>query len=306
MQIWKSVLAVVTFALSTFAVADTGCQDILDEAARYHVTQSSAILSRHDTRIEALLGRAANDKPAKFQSSMRQTIDDFIERRNLEDAWRAYVDNVTSELTNAEKLLEAGISCETRRVVHMTFKANREAYEAVLDQIQVDVEERLEIENLGADEGLVVIAFNTSEFIHIARIDRRGSIGGHIRFGPIPAGEYFRVVRAKAGTYAWEEITRRMQDGRYMYRFDKRDYTFVVEAGKLNYSGVFLFETMPGAYFKTSLNDRLTIVVTALEQRYPGLLERYEFANGLYPDDRFTDFYLAEKRALSNGADNAR
>ena len=72
--------------------------------------------------------------------------------------------------------------------------------------------------------------------------------------------------------------------------------TFEVEAGKLNYAGVFIYEMSGFNWASGTLNDRLTVVLTVMEQRFPELLEQYEVANGLFPDDRFVQFYLQEKQ----------
>ena len=148
------------------------------------------------------------------------------------------------------------------------------------------------------------IAFNSTEATNFVRINRLNALGGTIVFGPNRRGEQFRVIRAKAGTYEWEEIEQKFYNSRRTYNLRKFDMQFDVVAGTLNYAGVFLLDVESNGYYRASLNDRLIITLTALEQRYPELIDQYEIANGLHPDDRFTDFYLSEKRLAIVGVAN--
>jgi hypothetical protein len=48
----------------------------------------------------------------------------------------------------------------------------------------------------------------------------------------------------------------------------------------------------------TELHDRLTIVMSLLEERMPDLMDEFEMANGLNVDDQFLDFYIDQRREL--------
>ena len=293
MRITWPATAVLFMCISVNALAEQltayeNCQRMLTSAGDLHATKSNSLRDNYQRRIDAKL----QQHPA-----LRTVIERIVELRHPDEAYGAYVVNAQTSLTTIDRDEAKAFECPERKVISATFEANRDAYEVVLELIEQDIDERLEIEQLGGDEGLLIIAFNTSEYIDLVRINRLGSMLGAISFGPVHGGQYFKVIKAKAGKYSWDEITRRFTNVRYMHDFSDRDYVFTVERGKLNYAGVFLFEILPGGYFRGSLNDRQTIVTTILEQTYPELLNEYEIANGLYPDDRFIESYLSEKSA---------
>ncbi len=315
MRTWG--LAIILAGAAVLANPAHGdCQAELDDAADSFRRLVDKTRSQHAEEIAGMIERATEALSPEDAAALRNVIDTLIARSSPDEAHRAYVDNVIAMMTNEAELARAGVACSNKSVIRQTYDANLETYRAVLGQIELDVEERLDIEELAPDEGLVILALNSDEFIHHARINRAGSITGSITFGPVRPGEYFRVIRARGGDYVWEEIMQRrmMQnpntwktyEGKRLYRLGKHNFRFTVEPGKLNYVGVFTLDTIQNSYYRANFNDRLAIVVTALEQRYPGLLEQHEFANGLYPDDRFADFYLAEKQLLVKEGDDAR
>lgn len=282
------------------------CQKFLAGKAESHLQRSNKLRHKYESRLnEIVRTQLARDRDGKSSDEeLRASVERFKNYRRVDQARAAYVENIIAEIAESMAHDVPNFTCHDRATVHTTYDLNHQAYERVLQLLEDDVKDRFELEDLRDDEGLLVIAFNSTEATNFVRINRLNSLTGSIVFGPNRRGEQFRVVRAKAGNYKWEEIEQKFYNSRRTYNLRKFDLGFTVEAGKLNYAGVFLLNVKSGGYYSATLNDRLIITLTVLEQRYPELIGQYEIANGLYPDDRFTEFYLQEKRLLGNEDSN--
>ena len=304
---WVSLALVALFTCSTVAAepskAFLKCERMLAKAAQSHLAKANKLRDRFARRIDALVEKnlSAESATGSPSEAMPEIIRKIVERASLDDAHDVYVRKVIDEQSKLVTADDKDFECSDPDILRMTYELNLKAYGIQLDGVRDAVVERYEIEHLGPEEGLVAIAFNTNVAVDIVRINRRGSLLGSIWFGPVFPGEYFRVVKMRAGEYNWDEITQRLGYAKRLFDLSKRDSRFTIEAGKLNYAGVFLFEVSAGGYYRSSLNDRQTIVLTILDQRYPELLEQYEIANAIHPDDRFIEYYLEQKRLANNG-----
>ncbi|MEM1262359.1 MAG: hypothetical protein AAGH76_08175 [Pseudomonadota bacterium] len=170
-------------------------------------------------------------------------------------------------------------------------------HETALEALQ----DRIDIETVGPNEGLVVLAMYIDGRVMRLTLDKRGSMTGARAFKNVKVGQFFRIIKLPAGEYQWttvrtsEELTRSYFADRtlYYYDFRDRDLSFKVEPGKLNFTGVLMYSGSGYADIK----DRTSIVMRLVENRYPEFLERYPAVNGLVPGDKYLDFFLSEKRS---------
>ena len=301
-----ALLAVPVGASSEPSKAFTKCQKMLTRNAESHIEKSNRLQDRYEARLADLVQSklAGNTGGKSTDEELRAAVERFKNYRRIDQARAAYVEDIVEQVAQSMAHDVPNFTCHDRSAVRTAYDLNYQAYETVLQLLENDVEERFDLERLDDDEGLLIIAFNSTEATNFVRINRLNALGGTIVFGPNRRGEQFRVIRAKAGTYEWEEIEQKFYNSRRTYNLRKFDMQFDVVAGKLNYAGVFLLDVESNGYYRASLNDRLIITLTALEQRYPELIDQYEIANGLHPDDRFTDFYLSEKRLAIVGVAN--
>lgn len=283
------------------SAAYTACRELVEKQAALHLKKADKVQHKYDARLQKIVRGALKDS-ANFASSDHQLLES-IERikrwHRITQARDAYVERAIERHLQLEKNDGSDLRCQNRSPTLYTFDNYLYHYERTLKLVEGDIEARIELEYIQPDEGLVIIAYNASTLTHEVKINRQGAIGGNIQFEPYWRGEYFRVMRAKAGTYNWHQINRKSGGYRSLYKLEKLDLKFEVVAGKLNYAGVFMFDVKSGGYYSASLKDRLVITLAALDQRYPDLLDQYEIANGLNPDDRFTEYYLSEKRLAS-------
>lgn len=278
------------------------CQEKLENSASVHLERTNKIRDKHERRMAELLGQVSSRLDADDAETLRAAVDRIREWRDVEQARATYVEKIVRDVANLVSPDVPGFKCLDHGRVLKVYMGNQLAYEKVLDHVERDVIERIDLENLAPDEGLVIISYNATEPMTNVRINRLNSIGDSIEFKPLRAGQYFRVAKAKTGTYAWENASSDYGDGYYGFPLGHLDLEFVVKPGSINYVGTFLLESNASKRYSASLNDRLVIALYMLEDRYPELMGRYEIANGLYPDDRFTEFYLQEKALYQEAA----
>lgn len=272
------------------------CQKMLLKNTSWLLEKADKAQRAHDQKIEALVSEVAT---AQFSA----VIDSLIARYEPEEYRRVLIDESiesTLDVTNDE-----GFRCRHVSAVKTSAKTNLKRYENRLKEIKDAVEERLELEDLGPDDGLVVILFYAQGYAQNISINRLGALGGSIRFGPVNNGDYFRVLKVKSGDYRWHSIWRKTWAGRSTAYLKHSEYDFRVEPGKLNITGAFTYSPAWSGRYSTKLNDRAAVVLSLLEDRYPELLDEFDISNSLDSDNRFVDFYLSEKAASDVGDDGA-
>lgn len=292
-----AVVAAALFYCPTLAAEPSQsfleCEALLAKHAARHRDDANQILHRYQSIRDRSLQRAHETDRTNLRPAFRR----LEKRALLDDAYKVYVEEAIESMSEIRGDPTAEIECASKRGIRETYEANLNRYEYIVETLGDDVEHRASLESLGSNEGLVVLAWNSNVHGGDVFINRLGSLGG-VSIYPKGAGETFVVLKAKAGEYNWDRLTQKFFNTRRIYEFKDEKLRFRVEPGKLNYTGVLMHEANYAGYFRAKLHDRLTIVLLVLEQRHPELLQKYEVANGLYPDDPFIDYYLSEKRAM--------
>jgi hypothetical protein len=278
------------------------CQKSRAPIADKHEKRANKILAKHDAKLIELFSKALSDVPdgPESRAALRRGADNVLAQHPIADAREQLVDHLLDRLRNPgdpENLEDPEFKCPRKSDTKRWSRDSLDTYEQVLGEARDDVKNRLSFETMADDEGLAIIAFYAFGYAETVRINRLGAMTGSFDFGPVNNGEYFKVVKLKAGDYRWEKITQKFWGMGYYFTLDHRELRFSVAPGKLNYTGAFVFDAS-GQYARISLNDRTAIVLTMLEQRYPDLLERFEITNSLVPEDRFINFYLNEKSEI--------
>ena len=273
------------------------CLQLYRQQADWLESKADQALQQHRDdvadRIDAFVNKRGGD------AGMRDVVERLIATHGPEDLRRRFVTDPVERLRGTRN--EAGFECLHRTVVRRDVQHKLMRYEMGLDELGDVAEDRLALEDLQADEGLVAVYFHADGFAQNVVIDRLDGAGGNIGFGPILDGDYFRVFRAKAGRYRWDSVWYDFNFGNTRSEFDDAEQEFDVVAGRINYTGLFRYKVLSNRSFAISVRDRASMVVTWLEQRYPELLNSYPLHDGLNGDNRFFDFYLAEKAAWADG-----
>ena len=281
------------------------CQEMARKYSTWLLEKADKAELSHRKEIDEMLAKQVkgHSDVEGETSRLLKVIDRLTSKLNQDEYRRALVDGATENVLTAEN--DDDFQCWKANNVRKAFRKNLERYEESLKEIERVTKERLGIENLRSDEGLVVILFYARGRAERVIIDRMGALGGGITFGPVWDGDYFRVLKAKAGTYRWHSVTNKFFRSRVISHLKKSELDFTVEAGKLNYVGAFLYRTEGFFRYRTEVFDRASVLLSLLEDQYPELLDSIELRNGLNSENRFIQFYLNEKRAIRSGDDGA-
>ena len=156
------------------------------------------------------------------------------------------------------------------------------------------------IEALGQNEGYAIIAIYSKGYAEKIVLEGAG-FGNTHTFGPLDYEQHFSVVKLKAGTYHWEKVHRKIgQSLTQTTRFDELDLSFNVEAGKLNYTGLLMFETDNNQSSAKILN-RTSIILSITKQDFPQYLKQFSVVNGIYPNDQYIGFFLNKSKPVQQG-----
>jgi hypothetical protein len=295
------------FCLESSAAASLAkCQKWIDGYGKEYVEKSGKIRAENERHINQAIESYVGRFPVEDGSAenMRQILQREYERHNLD---RTRQRDVDGEIERVRELYlsDDNLWACNRRAINYEFDDALDAYKAAIQKARDDVQNRIDINDLDEDEGLIVAAVVVSGRADVVRISRLGSIGSTVKLGPIRTGEYFEVLKVRKGRYAWNSVWNFTFNGRHIFNYADREYDFVVQAGRINHIGVFSFELVNWGYGLAELYNRPAVILSKLEHRHPELLEKFEFGNGLYPDDRFIEFYMEEKRNAGSMADAA-
>ena len=303
--IWSFLLtATAAVALAEPAPEFLKCQAMLAKAAEKHAEKSHKQIERFEAtvrkRVESLEASLPEGDPRI--GTMQQVIDRLVAREGFADITFEYVDQPLQSIAAQDEVDETTTECPNKYDLGRKLASDRKWMGSDFDRIIDAVDERLALEDLAQNEGLAIIAFHSYGYVDGVYINRRDAFGGGIQFGPVQEGDYFRVVKVKEGSYTWERLWRNLFFGRSTFRIKKRDLTFTVEPGKLNYTGMFIYRPTGFSYAIMDIRDRTSAVLSMLEEQYPELLSEFELVNGLDHNEEFIDFYLREKDSSAGQA----
>lgn len=297
----------VLLPANAIAADPAKCQRETSSLAAEHVEKAEKLLERLDRDRSRLIDKhlESRDVSSAQRASLRSALERVVTERETQAYRKTYIDKVVTDLALVgDPANEHGLCDQIHRLEEYSddsLRRLRNGFEGFVEATR----NRIALEDLDDDEGLVAIAAYSFGIAGEIELNRRGALTGNLTIGPLNNEEFFEVRKLKAGEYNWEKVANRLSnDSIQIFDLSNDDLIFSVQPGVLNYTGVFVFD-QSGLYGRVSLNDRAAIVLTILEQRYPELLERHNVHNGLVETDTFIDFYLAEKRARgqSDGAE---
>lgn len=290
-------------AAASYAECVAARQPIADT----HRSRSDAILLEHERALNASIAEfvAKSSPDPSSLAYIDRAKQSILNYHQVDVAQEQLIDDVIAQLLNPKGADDENFRCPDHGATEDWARRRSERLEGVLEEAREEFEERIGFESLDEDEGIAIISFYAYGAVTSARINRLGSMFGSIELDLPGVGEHLRFLKLPAGDYEWQRVRQDWGFSGYFYELGHRDLRFSVLPGKLNITGVFIYESR-GQYATTSLNDRPAIVLRLLEQRFPELLERFELANGMVPEDRFIDVYLAEKRSLAREQQDAR
>jgi hypothetical protein len=250
----------------------------------------------HQGNMRKLYRKQGVDTQGPDNSPSDPALSNIIAYYTLDDARADLIDDVVGAMNSADLSPGSSSRCPSRDTVRSSYDSNLSSYEELLKEVQEAIENRLDAKELAQNEGLWLVVIQTQASIDIANVSRRGSVGGHTLFS-IQPGRYVRLVRLKEGVYDWDKLQWGSGRFRIWAELKPGEKSFEIKRGKVNYAGV-LDVRIRGRGLYTELHDRLTIVMSLLEERMPDLMDEFQMANGLNVDDQFLDFYIDQRREL--------
>ncbi|MDG2527013.1 prolyl oligopeptidase family serine peptidase [Stenotrophomonas sp. HITSZ_GD] len=145
---------------------------------------------------------------------------------------------------------------------------------------------------LAPDEGMVLMAVDTSQTLERVTLNKDGQVFGAGVMTQIQPGRSYRLYVAPVGDYAWKKITV-ASNASVWFGFnleDSEEFRFRVEPGRITYPGDLLFRPTGVWRADTGMVNRALAAMDWLQAQHPGL-QQVPFAySGHYPDP-FPAFY---------------
>ncbi len=234
-----------------------------------------------------------------LRDGVRKSIDRLTAEARLPEKKKVWSTNIDAFLDETIEKGKASGNCGSFRWLKNSKDAARFYFESHHKALNQSVANRLALASVAADEGLVILAAASIGYAEALILTRRGKISDAFDTGPLANEQFFQVVKLKEGKYKWSKVKVSAGRGGSYTFFDYRhkNMEFDVQAGKLNYTGVFTFERAGEQQARASMDDRAAVVMEILEARYPELIGEYPLFNGLSPDDEFLEFYFSEKES---------
>lgn len=162
-----------------------------------------------------------------------------------------------------------------------------------------------EMPTLGEDEGLLVVAVDSSMDLASVSVKKDGKLFGSGTLANLKAGRTSRLYAVPAGTYEWDQV-RLFANIHYELKSDV-EYRFEVPPGKITYSGDLVFRPRGLLRADIQVTNRGLKAIDWLEANHADLAKRYPFAySGHYPDP-FPAFYRqARSRSPTSTAELSR
>ena len=155
-------------------------------------------------------------------------------------------------------------------------------------------------ETLDDDEGLAIVAIYSKGYAEKIKLDGPG-FGNDHNFGPLLNSQYFEVQKLKEGVYSWDEVILKAGENlKSTSDLSHLNLEFTITPGKLNYIGLFMYESN-GSTYSAKIVNRTSIVLSILKQDFPQYIDMYPLANGIYPDDQYIEFFLNGSKSISSG-----
>jgi pimeloyl-ACP methyl ester carboxylesterase len=135
---------------------------------------------------------------------------------------------------------------------------------------------------LEPDEGLLLVAVDSTHELESLRIERDGVVFGHGMLRSIGIGRTTQLFVAPKGKYRWKTVTR----GELGWNLgDGEEYAFEVRPGVVNYPGDLIFRHLRRYEVSMTIANRGLVVIDWLQKEHLALWRSYGMQfTGHYPD----------------------
>lgn len=266
---------------------NSACEREMQELANTFRSEFDDLIADKNADMTSLESRYL-----KLPGANKQDFDVFVKRTsnrlNIEDKVLTEYDiyfNTLLAIPNDDAMKH---NCEDPDLVEEKTENKLEWIEGKFQSLLNATEERVELEDLDDDEGLVLVAAYANSYGEL-KIKGRDDLKFNVSSYP-----YIKLHKLTAGQYQYFKLQRKQWDNSvHYYNFEDDNLTFDVEAGKVNFSGVFMFKEFNQTGWG-ELFDRASMLLTILESDYPIIARKYDWNNGVTDFDTFINFYRQE------------
>lgn len=288
------VIFILAFILSSSAAHADKCERLSNKLADdliERLDEVTADLEADLNKVKATyMKKSPQAKEAHFDVFLAKQKE-FIEYDSLYEKMYTAFPKVLRNISKNEK---DRVHCDDPDKVEEFVDTRFEYFEQMTEKLLQGVEDRTELEWLDEDEGLVVIAAYSYGYAEKIQLKSKGWGGDSFDLGPLNNSQWFEVIKLSAGEYYWHRVIEKIYNGRQYFDLSDSDMSFNVEAGKINLSGAFIFERS-NDHATWDISDRTAIILKILAENYPLLIDRFEWVNGLSPNDPFPSFFKAKR-----------
>lgn len=151
-----------------------------------------------------------------------------------------------------------------------------------------------EVPKLGPDDGLIVMAVDSSQPLRSVRLNEDSKTLGAAVMNHVAAGQNYAMYVAPAGKYAWHRVNTLFNF--YVKLRDDPEFRFDVAPGHITYPGDLVVRPQSFWHIAFSMMNRSLAAIDWLQSTHPALYSRYDFVySGYYPDP-FPAFYRSERK----------
>ncbi|MDM7860304.1 hypothetical protein QTP81_06825 [Alteromonas sp. ASW11-36] len=301
----KLVLIPLLCALSADALADR-CDKYAAELAADYKSDIQALQDDFDQSLAS-----HKRKYLKYQ------VDPEFTFEMVADVWKSQFDYDTHYQRFTHEILAVATNlntdpktqkyCKDQDTIENWLERRVDTYEKLLGRLEERIDARVELETVDDTQGLTIVSAYSYGVAPKISIVGEGVLSS-FKIGPLVYDQHFEVRALDKGTYRWDRVELgfngfALQDSNIdvagstsytFYDFTDDAMVFTVTPKRLNFAGVFIFEsTNHGA--RADLHDRSAISIKLLEEQYPYLLHRYEWHNALMPSDPFLSHYYQQR-----------
>jgi dipeptidyl aminopeptidase/acylaminoacyl peptidase len=153
-----------------------------------------------------------------------------------------------------------------------------------------------EIPTLKADEGLLLVALDSSAWLQAVYMRKDGALLTSAVLRKVPAGHTFSLVRVPAGRYGWHSI--RIADALRFELTDDPEFYFEVRPGAITYGGDLVYR--PYSFTRASIHtaNHGLAAMDWLESEHPLLYTQYPVTYSGHYVDPFPAFYRKVRQEL--------
>lgn len=290
-------LFISNLTYSTYTLARSECSEFANELADDYHEEAVELYADFEEDLMNAKKRFLKKRGKESEERFEKYVSIEKEISQFDVIKKTIVEDYTLAIRNIEKHGSDKAYCNDESLLERVTDEKLRTFDNFLEKFADDLDQRVGLEDLDDDEGLAVISAYAYGYAETIQLSSTSFLSGKMNIGPLRNSQYFRVLKLKKGTYYWDRVKWNVHNGYRYFDFSDDSLNFKVEPGKINFTGVFIYENI-GNRAGADISDRSAILLKILEQQYPYIKDKYDWVNAQAPSDPFLQFYRDEKEVI--------